>query len=87
VNSNTSLDIDVDNDEQLESLPANVRLFINKYYELMSLRRGVASESISGLSQSFTTVSSADIWAIAEELLSDVLYSQVKFVPAKRAWY
>lgn len=86
INNNTSLDINADDDEQLAKLPANVRLFISKYHELMSIRRGVASESISGLSQSFTTVSSSDIWDIAEELLGDALYSRVRFVKSRKQW-
>lgn len=84
---NTTLKFQIDSVKDLGNLPANVRLFIVKYIEIMKLRSGVTSESISNLSQSF---SSADIsnllWKAAEELLSDVLESRCSFVTAKKRW-
>lgn len=84
---NTTLKFQIDKNEDLEKLPANVRLFIVKYVEIMKLRSGVSSESISNLSQSFdTTDKSSLLWEAAEELLSDTLKSRVTFVSAKNRW-
>lgn len=84
---NTTIKFQIDSVEDLETLPANVRLFIVKYVELMRLRSGVASESISNLSQSFNSSDISDIlWEAAEELLSDVLKSRVTFVDARKRW-
>lgn len=84
---NTALKFQIDSISDLEALPANVRLFIVKYVEIMKLRAGVSSESISNLSQSFdTTDKSALLWEAAEELLSDVLKSRATFVSAKNRW-
>lgn len=84
---NTTLNFQVDKDEDLERLPANVRLFLVKYVEIMKLRLGVSSESISNLSQSFdTTDKNALLWEAAEELLSDVLKSRATFVSARNRW-
>lgn len=84
---NTTLNFQIDKDEDLERLPANVRLFIVKYAEIMKLRSGVSSESISNLSQSFdTTDKNTLLWEVAEELLSDVLKSRATFVGARNRW-
>lgn len=84
---NTTLNFQIDKDEDLETLPANVRLFIVKYIEIMKLRSGVSSESISNLSQSFdTTDKSTLLWEAAEELLSDELKSRATFVSAGNRW-
>lgn len=84
---NTTLSFRIDKTEDLENLPGNVRLFIVKYVEIMKLRAGVTSESISNLSQSFdTTDKSALLWEAAEDLLSDVLKSRAAFVGARNRW-
>lgn len=84
---NTSLSFSIEDPKELKKLPANVRLFILKYIEIMNLRIGVTSESISNLSQSFdTTDKNTLIWQAAEELLSDVLKSSVRFVSATNKW-
>ena len=82
IKNNTTIDIN-------EPLPSNVELFIEKYNELFSTRAGVASESISGLSQSFTTGNmSALLRQYASDLLGDdcLTYSDVKAVPAVDRW-
>lgn len=87
VHDNTTLDFDINNIEELKALPAQVRLFVLKYNEVMSINTGVASESIEGLSQSFKTGDkSALIWEIAESLLGKWLVSPVRFVPAVKRW-
>lgn len=84
---NTTLKFQTDNNKDLEDLPANVRLFIVKYVEIMKLRSGVSSESISNLSQSFdTTDKSTLLWEAAEEMLSDVLKLRCSFVTAQKRW-
>lgn len=86
VNSNTKLKINIDDDKTLQELPANIRLFLCKYIDIMKLRTGVASESISNLSQSFTTDTKSLLWQAAEELLGEDLTSGVTFVTAKKRW-
>lgn len=79
---NTTIDTtDIDN------LPAAAKLFISKFCEVNSLQSGVASESIEGLSQSFSTGNNSTmIWDIANSLLSAYLKSRVRFVGAERKW-
>lgn len=87
VKSNTTLEFDMNKDEDLKALPSSVRLFLIKFYEIQNLGAGVSSESISGLSQSFdTSDKSAMVWQFAEELLKPYLKSRVQFVSAKRKW-
>lgn len=87
INRNTSLTIDYDDSEALSKLPANVRLFIVKYFDIMAMTGGVTSESIEGLSQSFDTTNKSDlIWQFAEELLGEHITSQFSFVSAKKRW-
>ena len=89
VKANTTLEFDMNNDEDLKALPSAVRLFIVKFSEVQAVSAGVASESIEGLSQSFVTSDnkSALIWHIAQELLSPYLKSSIQFVPAQKQWY
>lgn len=82
IKSNTTIPID-------DPLPANVELFIEKYKELFSLRAGVASESISGLSQSFTAGNASSLLRrYAAELLGEdcLTFSDVKAFPALDKW-
>ncbi len=87
VKNNTTLKFDMNNDEDLKSLPSCVRLFLVKFFDVQMISAGVTSESIEGLSQSFDTGDkSAMIWQFAEELLSPYLKSSVRFVSAKKRW-
>ena len=87
VQNNTTLEFDINNDDDLKALPSCVRLFITKYFDVNMISAGVSSESIEGLSQSFdTTDKSALIWQFAEELLYPYLKSRVRFVSAKKKW-
>lgn len=84
--SNTKLNYDYDNMD-LTTLPGNVRLFLHKYCQIMRLRLGVASESIGGLSQSFTGDVNDLLRNAAENLLGDdVLKSDISFVSASNRW-
>ncbi len=87
VKNNTTLEFDMNKDEDLIALPSAVKLFLVKYFDLMMLNVGVTSESIEGLSQSFDTGDkSAMLWQFAEELLSPYLKSRVRFITAKKVW-
>lgn len=84
--NNTKLDYDFENCD-LSALPANIRLFLHKYCQIMRLRPGIASESISGLSQSFTGNIDDLIWNAAESLLGeDVVKQSASFVGAAKRW-
>nr|DAP16441.1 MAG TPA: hypothetical protein [Caudoviricetes sp.] len=84
---NTTLQFDINKDDDLKALPANVRLFVVKYKEVMSTDIGVSSESIEGLSQSFNTGDKNNLlWDIAYSLLGDCLISPVSFVSAVDRW-
>ena len=82
----TTIDVDPKNPD-IESLPARAQLFVEKYGEVLTMKSGVTSESLGGMSQSFgSTDSSTLLWQIATSLLRGDLKSQVKFYPAKRRW-
>lgn len=84
---NTTLEFDYNNYEELEKIPANVRLFCVRYIDVMAMQAGVSSESISGLSQSFNTSDKSGlIWQYAEELLGKYLVSRVGFISAQKRW-
>ena len=88
VNNNTVLDISYNDDNVLEALSPNVKLFVLKYFDLMSLSAGVSSESIEGLSQSFDTTNKSDLlWQYAYESFGDKMKSQMTFTVAKNRWY
>lgn len=86
--ANTTLAFSKEDAESIKALPACAKLFVVKYGETMSLREGVASQSIEGLSQSFhaTADKSNALWQLAHSLLGDYLKSQVRVFPAKRRW-
>lgn len=84
---NTTLKFDIESEEEIKALPAQVKLFVLKFTEAMSISTGVSSESIEGLSQAFTTGDKAALlWGIAESILGKWLISPVKFVSAKKRW-
>lgn len=77
ISKNTTFDVTTD------PLPASVEMFIGKYAEVMGLRPGVASESISGLSQSFSGDISTLLKQYASELIGEeYMVSEVRFVQA-----
>ena len=80
---NTTLEIDR-NDE----LPSNVKLFVVKFCDLMGQTYGVTSESLGGMSQSFTN--SGGIGFALSELASQLFGSAYKgrnrFVSAVSRW-
>lgn len=77
ISSNTTFDVST------EPLPASVEMFIEKYSQVMELRPGVSSESISGLSQSFSGDISSLLKQYASELIGEeYMVSEVRFVQA-----
>lgn len=86
IGANTSLDVDLEDPESIKELPATAKLFVSKYVEVLSLKPGVSSQSIEGLSISYdTTDKGALIWQLASTLLGSYL-RQVRVFPAKRRW-
>lgn len=85
--ANTTLSFSKEDAPSIAALPACAKLFVVKYSEAMSLREGVASQSIEGLSMSFNTADKSSVlWQLAESLLGGYLKSQVRVHPAKRRW-
>lgn len=85
VKTNTTLEFDMNKDDDLKALPSCVRLFLVKFFDINMLSVGVSSESIGGLSQSFDNGDkSAMIWQFAQELLSPYLKCGIQFIPAQR---
>lgn len=69
----------------LEELPAGAKLFLQKYGDVME-RGGVQSESIEGLSQSFTDDSTESMLIqLAQNLLPEY-FSGFRFVPKVQQW-
>lgn len=69
----------------LEELPAGAKLFLQKYADVME-NGGIASESIEGLSQSFTGEDTQSLLlALAQNLLPE-WFTAVKFVPRQQQW-
>lgn len=83
----TTLEFDRSDAESLAALPACAKLFVMKFAETMRIKSGVASQSIEGLSQSFSTTDTAAlIWQLAESLIGKYLKSQVRVTPAMGRW-
>lgn len=83
---NTTLTVDPEDPGSVEKLPATAKLFIGKYVEILSLKTGVSSQSIEGLSLSYATVGQDTmLWQLASTLLGGYL-RQARVFPAKRRW-
>lgn len=79
---NTTIDV-----SDVENLSASARLFISKFVEIQKRNSTVSSESIEGLSLSFSSDKTEDlIWSKAQELLGDYLKSRIRFVAAQKRW-
>lgn len=89
LNLNTRLTVDkADLVNSVQALPAGAKLFLCRYYDVMSTGgTGVSSESIGGMSQSFSTESKTTLlWQFARELISEYLLGQVHSVPNVSKW-
>lgn len=81
ITQNTTLKLDLE-----KELPANVKLFIMKYCDVFNMGVGVTSESIAGMSQSFSNDGTTILLRqYASELLSPY-FSSGKFIPSSRRW-
>lgn len=84
---NTSLAFDKADIASMAALPACAKLFVEQYADIVSRRSGVASQSIEGLSMSFsTTGKDTELWLAARGLLGGYLKSQAHVIPAKGRW-
>ena len=88
VNDHTTLVIDKDNlKDSVAALPDGAKLFLCRYYEVMSTDGNVTSESIGGMSQSFGTASkAAQLYQLASELMGKYLKGQISCVPNVSKW-
>lgn len=85
--NHTTLEFDKKDIAQLEALPACVKLFVAKFYDIMNLPVGISSESIEGMSQSFTSQQKDDILSeYAEQLLGDSIKSSAVVIQARKKW-
>ena len=70
-----------------EELPANVKLFLLKFAETITQNGTVASESLGGMSQSFSTKEAGSLLRqYASELLGEWYKGGARFVPAVGKW-
>ena len=82
VDEHTTLEIDRE-----AEIPSNVKLFVMKYCELMSQTAGVASESLGGMSQSFSTGGAGSVLSdIATQLFGSAYKGRNRFVTAVGRW-
>lgn len=80
--SNTTLSTD-----NLSELPSGAKVFIIRYIGIMGTDSTVTSESLGGMSQSFSTESKGNLlYDLANELIGGYMASQVKFVAAQSRW-
>lgn len=86
--ANTTLEFDKNDTESIKALPDGAKLFICKYYDVMGANTaGVTSESIGGMSQSFSTeTKNALLFQYASELIGAYLKGQVSSVPNVSNW-
>ncbi len=82
----TSISFDKNSDEDLKKLPARVKLFVTKYLELMGIHEGVAGQTITNLSMSFSQDKNERFNNLLDEILGDDLISDVKFIGAVSRW-
>lgn len=80
---NTTLNIDRE-----AELPANVKLFLVKFCDLMGQTYGVASESLGGMSQTFSTSGGTgfSLVDLASQLFGSAYKGRNRFVSAANRW-
>lgn len=85
---NTTLDINLTDMDTIKVLPAGVKLFLCKFSEVMQSSGAITSESIGGMSQSFSDKDQSSIlFSIARALIGDkYLKSQLHSVPHISNW-
>lgn len=84
---NTTLKIDINDIDTINSLPGGAKLFILKFCDLIGQRDNVTSESIGGMSQSFSSENKSGLLMdIANQLIKPYLKTDFKFVSAGKRW-
>ena len=84
---NTTLEFDSTKIDTIKALPSGAKLFLLKFNDIMTVDTTIASESLGGMSQSFSTSSKTDLLMdLASELLGTYLKSSFTFIPAVRKW-
>ena len=82
VDANTTLKIDRE-----AELPSNVKLFCIKFCDLMSKTAGVTSESLGGMSQTFSAGGAASVLSdLASQLFGSAYKGRNRFVSAASRW-
>lgn len=82
IKTNTTLVLD-----ESAELPSNVKLFVIKYCDLMTQTVGVASESLGGMSQSFSTSGAGFALAdLATQLFGSAYKGRNRFITAQSRW-
>jgi len=86
--ANTTLEINKKTlKDSIAALPAGAKLFLCRYYEIMSANDMVASESIAGMSQTFKTdTKNSLLYAYASETIGAYLKGQVSSIPNVSKW-
>lgn len=83
VKENTTLEIDPE-----AELPSEVKLFVIKFCDLMSVTAGVSSESLGGMSQSFSLTggTAQALSDLASQLFGSAYRGRNRFISAKSRW-
>ena len=84
VKTNTTIEIDPD-----KELPSNVKLFVIKFCDLLTQTVGVTSESLGGMSQSFSTSTGGTGFILADlatQLFGSAYKGRNRFVTAENRW-
>lgn len=84
---NTTFELNPENIETIKALPSGAMLFLVKFVDVLNKDNGVISESIAGMSQSFSTDSiQKKLYDIGRQLLKRHMNSNVKFLPCLKRW-
>lgn len=84
---NTTLEFDKTDIQSVKNLPSGAKLFLLKFNDVMTVNTTVTSESLGGMSQSFSTSSKNNLLMdLANDLLGSYLKSSFTFIPAVRKW-
>ena len=80
---NTTLELD-----PAKELPSNVKLFVIKFCDLLTQTVGVTSESLGGMSQSFSATGGAGLLIadLATQLFGSAYKGRNRFVSAVSRW-
>lgn len=83
VEENTTLEIDRESE-----LPSNVKLFVVKFCDLLTQTVGVSSESLGGMSQSFSSSGGTGLILadLATQLFGSAYKGRNRFVTAQSRW-